>query len=240
MLVTVLGANGPTGRILSRQLVYAGHQVRALTRHPDDGGLSGLDITVISGDATREADLRRAFKGAEAVVSVLGTPYSRDPITVYSQSATAVTALMAAEGPRRLVVTSSAVLSGWQDPAMSWVERHVLLRMLGRIGRTLYEDMRRMEDVVTATDLDWTVMRPLGLADMDASTKWAVAEDHIGGRQTARRDLAAAIVDQLRRTDFIQKTAAVATTNESISIPLTIWREGIRPNLPHFGRGERR
>lgn len=232
MLVTVLGANGPTGRLLSKQLVYAGHRVRALTRHPDDGGLSGLDITVISGDATREADLRRAFKGAEAVVSVLGTPYSKEPISLYSESARAVTALMTAQGPRRLVVTSSAVLSTWQDPAMSWVERHVLLRILGSMGRTLYDDMRRMEEIVTATDLDWTIMRPLGLADMDASTRWAVAEDHIAGTQTARRDLAAAIVDQLSRSDFVRKAAAVATTNRSISVPVTIWREGIKPNLP--------
>ena len=232
MLVTVLGANGPTGRLLSKQLVYAGHQVRALTRHPDDGGLSGLDITVISGDATREADLRRAFKGAEAVVSVLGVPYSKEPVSLYSESALAVTSLMTAQGPRRLVVTSSAVLSTWQDPAMSWVERNVMLRILGSMGRTLYDDMRRMEQIVTATDLDWTIMRPLGLADMDASTKWAVAEDHIAGKQTARRDLASAIVNQLSRTDFLRRTAAVATTNQSVSIPVTIWREGIRPNLP--------
>ena len=231
MLVTVLGANGPTGRLLSKQLVYAGHKVRAFTRHPDDGGLSGLDITVISGDATREADLRRAFKGAEAVVSVLGTPYSKEPISLYSESAKAVTALMLAQGPRRLVVTSSAVLSTWRDPAMSWVERTVMLRILERMGRTQYDDMRRMEEIVTAADLDWTIMRPLGLADMDASTRWAIAEDHVAGRQTARRDLAAAIVDQVTRTDYVRKTVAVATTNRSISIPATIWREGIRPKL---------
>jgi len=72
MLVTVLGANGPTGRLLTKQLVYAGHTVRALTRHLDAGGLAGLGITVIGGDATNEKDLRRVLRGAEAVVSVLG------------------------------------------------------------------------------------------------------------------------------------------------------------------------
>ena len=231
MLVTVLGANGPTGRLLSKQLVYAGHKVRAFTRHPDDGGLSGLDITVIGGDATREADLRRAFKGAEAVVSVLGTPYSKEPISLYSESARAVTQLMHAQGLRRLVVTTSALLSTWQDPARSWVERTVMLRILASVGRTLYDDMRRMEAIVTATDLDWTIMRPLGLADMDASTHWAIAEDHIAGTQTARRDLAAAIVEQVTRTDYVRKTAAVATTNRSVSLPVTLWREGIRPKL---------
>ena len=117
MLVTVLGANGPTGRLLCKKLVYGGHSVRALTRHLDAGGLSGLDITVIGGDATIELDLRRALRGAEAVVSVLGTPYSKDPISLYSDSARTVTRVLAADGPGRLVVTSSAALSSWQAPA---------------------------------------------------------------------------------------------------------------------------
>src|SRR5674476_562514 len=192
MLVTVLGANGPTGRLLTKQLVYAGHTVRALTRHLDAGGLAGLGITVIGGDATNEKDLRRVLRGAEAVVSVLGTSYSKQSISLYSESARAITRALA-DGPRRLVVTSSAVLSSWQDPAMGWVERNVLLRILGNIGRTLYDDMRRMED----------------------------------------------IVDQVTRTDYIRKTAAVATTNKSVSIPLTIWREGIKPNFRRIGTAER-
>lgn len=231
MLVTVLGANGPTGRLLTRQLVYRGHEVRALTRHPDDADLFGVGVTVLGGDATHTDDLQRALKGAEAVVSVLGTPYSREPVSLFSDSTRALTAVMAVQGPRRLVVTSSALLSAWRDPAMSWLERRVMVPLLEAVGRTVYDDMRRMETVVAASDLDWTVMRPLVLADMDASTRWAVAEDHIPGRHTARRDLAAAIVDQLQRTDFIRRTVAVATTNEALSVPATIWREGIMPTL---------
>ncbi|MBI4901161.1 MAG: NAD(P)H-binding protein [Actinobacteria bacterium] len=231
MLVTVLGASGRTGHLLTRQLVYAGHEVRALTRHHDAQGLTGVGTTVIRGDASNEDDLRRALKGAQAVVSVLGTPYSKEQVRTYSDSAGAITRVLTSEGPRRLVVTSSAVLSSWRDPTMTWADRLVLSRAVERLGATLYDDMRRMEELVAASDLDWTVMRPLGLTDMDASTKWAVAEDHIAGRSTARRDLAAAIVDQLARADFLRKCVAVATTNESVSIPVTIWREAIRPSL---------
>jgi putative NADH-flavin reductase len=231
MLVTVLGASGRTGHLLTRQLVYAGHEVRALTRHHDAQGLTGVGTTVIRGDASNEDDLRRALKGAQAVVSVLGTRYSKEQIHTYSHSAGAITRVLTSEGPARLVVTSSALLSAWRDPTMTWAERLVLTRGVERLGGTLYDDMRRMEDIVAASDLDWTVMRPLGLTDMDASTQWAVAEDHIAGRSTSRRDLAAAIVDQLRRTDFLRKRAAVATTNESVSILATIWREAIRPRL---------
>ena len=231
MRVAVLGGNGPTGRLLIGQLVDAGHTVTALTRHPDQLGLAGAAVTVIGGDATKDADVVRALTGAEAVVSVLGTKYSKEPITLYSASATAIITAMAGQGITRLVATSSGATSPWQDANGSWFERHLVMRILDKVGRTLYDDMRRMEAIIAATDLDWTIMRPSGLVNLEPPTEFAIAEDHISGSQTARRDLASAIVDQLTRTDYVGKTVAVVTTNKRVSIPGMIWREGIKPRL---------
>lgn len=82
-------------------------------------------------------------------------------------------------------------------------------------------------------------MRPLGLANIGPPTTYAIAEDHIRGRQTARRDLAAAITDQLERTDYHRKIVAVATTNKYLSIPATIWRAVIKPKLRPICRSAR-
>lgn len=35
MNLTIFGANGPTGRLLTRLAIDAGHRVVAVTRHPD-------------------------------------------------------------------------------------------------------------------------------------------------------------------------------------------------------------
>ena len=230
MRVVVFGANGPTGRLLTAALLDAGSDVVAVTRHPGALASARARFAVIGAEATDPAAVCRAIDGADAVVSVLGARYSRGPITVYSESASAITGAMHTAGIRRLVVTSSSAVSGWIDPHWSWLERNLARRILDRIGRTLYADMRRMEAVVQASDLDWTIMRPLGLANLDAPTTYALAEDHIPGRQTARRDLAAAIADQLLRDDYVCKTVAVATTNKRLSIAQTIWREGIKRN----------
>jgi uncharacterized protein YbjT (DUF2867 family) len=232
MHVTVFGASGPTGRLLTRQLLDAGHTVTALVRHPEAAGLSGEGLAVVAGDATNVADTEKALISADAAVSVLGTPYSRQPITLYSESARAIIAAMKTRGVRRLVVTSSVATTGWRDPAWGWLTRTLVRRLLDTLGGTLYADMARMEAMVADSGLDWTIMRPLGLANMEPPTEYAIATDHISGGQTARRDLAAAIVDQLGRTDYIGKAVAVATTNKTVSIPVTIWREGIRPHLP--------
>ncbi len=88
-----------------------------------------------------------------------------------------------------------------------------------------------MESIVQVSELDWMIMRPLGLANIDPPTTYAVAKDHVSGRQTARRDLAAAINDQLGRTDYHEKVVVVAPTNKRQGIPATIWREAIKPRL---------
>lgn len=232
MRVAIFGASGPTGRLLTRRILDDGHDAVAVTRRPAAFPIADERLKVVGADAATPEAVGHAIDGAQAVVSVLGAPFSRRPIDLYSSSARIISSAMSQAGCRRLVVTSSSVLSSWTDPAWSWVERTVARRVLGYLGRTLYEDMRRMESIVVATDLDWTIMRPLGLADISPPTIYEIAEDHIGGRQTARCDLAAAIADQLTRDDYLHKTVAVATTNKHQSIPETIWREGIKPNLP--------
>ncbi|MDK9347597.1 NAD(P)-dependent oxidoreductase [Propionibacterium freudenreichii] len=229
--VTVFGANGPTGQLLTRRLLDAGHKVVAATRHPDTFPLTAPCLTVAGADATRPADVALAVRDSDAVVSVLGTKYSRGPITLYSEAARAIVTAMQENGIRRLVVTSSMATVHWRDPNMSWLERFLVEHVLRWIGATLYEDMQRMEDLVSASDLDWTIMRPLGLASMDPPTEYTVARDQISGRQTARADLAAAITEQLDRTDYLHAAVAVATTNKTLNLAKTIWREGIEPNL---------
>lgn len=232
MKVTLLGASGPTGRLLLDKLLSDGHDITALVRRPAAFQVPSHRLRILRGDATTPSDVSAAVTGADAVVSVLGTGFSRQPIHLYSASAQAICSALTQAGARRLIVTSSAALSDWTDPGWNWAERVVGRRILGYLGRTLYADMARMEAIVSASVLDWTIMRPLGLATLDPPTTYRIAEDHISGRQTARRDLAAAIADQLTRTDYHHKTVAVATADNHQSLARTLWREGIKPNLP--------
>lgn len=234
--VAVFGANGPTGRLLVEQLLDQGWGVRAITRHPDAIQAGKFGLEVVRADATDPVQVAEVLPGSDAVVSVLGTKYSRQPITLYSSFTRAIVDAMHAQGIRRLVVTSSMAASEWRDPELNWLERAVITRILERIGATLYDDMRRMEHIVAGSGLDWTIMRPLGLASMESTTEYAIARDYIAGKQTARRDLAAAIADQLGRADYVNAAVAVATTNRTQSIPATVWREGIKPNL--LGRNQ--
>jgi hypothetical protein len=58
------------------------------------------------------------------------------------------------------------------------------------MGKTLYEDQRRMEAIVKTTPLDWTIVRPSGLFSGTGVSAYQVSEGPGSGRFTSRQDLA--------------------------------------------------
>ncbi len=100
--------------------------------------------------------------------------------------------------------------------------------VINKLGKTLYDDMRRMEAMVSATDLAWTIVRPSGLFEAPAVSAYSVAIENIGYRYTARVDLADCLLRQALSDTYRAPTIAVATTSAKPSMLKLIWHEGIR------------
>ena len=131
---------------------------------------------------------------------------------------------MAAAGVGRFACVSS----GATDPAGRhrdtgggfFFEKVLKPLITTTIGRTLYADMLRMEELVRAADLDWTIVRPSGLFATPTVTNYRIAESFIAGRYTSRVDLADLLVRQLTEPTYIRKAVAVATFDEQP----TVWQ----------------
>ncbi|WP_327119849.1 NAD(P)H-binding protein [Nocardia sp. NBC_01730] len=80
-------ANGPTGRLLTGQALAAGHQVAALTRQPDSFPLHHDRLEVIGTDVLDPVAVDAAVAGRDAVLSTLGVPAGKEPISAYSRGA---------------------------------------------------------------------------------------------------------------------------------------------------------
>ncbi len=196
MDLAVFGANGPTGRQVVRQALDAGHRVAAVTRKPDAYPLSSPRLDVVAADVTDPDGVARALTGAQAVISTFGVPYSRSAITVYSVGIANITRAMLAQGVERLVCVSSTTVATEEAPGESLFWRKGVIPLLRNVmGRTLYDDMERMEEVVQHSNLDWTIVRPAGLFDAAEPTDdYAVAPQHLLGRVTSRADLAETLI----------------------------------------------
>ncbi|MER7176348.1 NAD(P)-dependent oxidoreductase [Streptomyces mesophilus] len=195
MKLVVFGANGPTGRRTTAQALADGHEVTAVTRRPDDFPLDDPRLRIVGADVRDPLAVEAVVAGQHAVISSLGVPYGRSRVSLYSEGSTHITQAMAKHGVRRLVCVTSTVLFDTEAPGEGFLFRKVVEPLIARtMGRTVYDDMRRMEAVIRDSGLDWTVVRPGGLFDADAVTDYQVAATRLPGRFTSRSDLAHSLV----------------------------------------------
>jgi nucleoside-diphosphate-sugar epimerase len=216
MRIVVFGANGVTGRLLTEQALAAGHHVAAVTRRPAGFPITHERVSVVEADVHDAPAVSRAVEGADVVLSALGVPFTRKPITVYSDGIRNVAAAMSQHGIKRLVVVSSSATGPHHHADGGFLMNRVLQPLIiATIGKTTYADMRRMEALLRDSDLEWTIMRPSGLFDTPGVTRYELHEDQAPGIFTSRADLAASLLEQATDVRFIRKTVAV-TTSEGV------------------------
>jgi nucleoside-diphosphate-sugar epimerase len=229
MKLAVFGANGPTGRHLTRLALGEGHEVVAFTRRPDSFPIEDDTLTVVGGDVHDADAVARAIAGTDAVLSCLGVPFAKTPISVYSEGILNIVAGMRLAGIKRLAAVSSSVLGPHPEPLGGFVfERVMQPYVVNKLGRTLYDDMRRMEAIVSASDLAWTIVRPSGLFESANVTDYAVDVDYVPYRFTARIDLADCLLRQALSDTYVREAIGVATPAAKPSMLKLVWQEGIR------------
>ncbi|MFV1366608.1 NAD(P)H-binding protein [Mycolicibacterium elephantis] len=228
MHIAIFGANGPTGRLVTQRVLEAGHSAVAVTRRPRDFPLTDSRLTVAGADAKDAAAVADVVAGTDAVVSSLGVPFSLRPIDTYSVGVENIVAAMHASRVRRLVVVSSTGAHhypGRVDPPFALrIVEPIITRT---IGKSTYDDQRRMEDIVTHSGLDWTVVRPSGLFDLPVPTNYVAGEVNPVGAFTARIDLADYVTRLAADTTTAKKTVVVSTTEQVPTMWQMIRREAV-------------
>ncbi|GGQ05564.1 NAD(P)-dependent oxidoreductase [Streptosporangium pseudovulgare] len=228
MKLVIFGANGPTGRLAVAQALAEGHTVTAVTRRPEVFPLSDPALDVVKADALDPGAVDQAVAGHDAVISTLGVPYGSEAPTTFSESAKHIVAAMTAHDIRRLVCVTSTGVPMKPPPGETLVYRKVILPTLLRMGRPLYEDAARMEEIVAGSDLDWTVLRPSGLFDGTAVTDYTVGPPQMVGRFTSRRDLADALVREAVDGRHVRSIVEVITTEGTPSVYRVFLKEALR------------
>ncbi len=229
MRITIFGANGATGRLLTGQALAAGHDVVAATRRPAEFPIRADRLRVARADVHDAAAVDDAVAGADAVLSTLGVPFTRKPITVYSQGIRTITAAMSRHGVKRVVAVSSSATYPHHHADGGFLLNRVLQPVVtATIGRTTYADMRLMEEHLRDGDLEWTIMRPSGLFDAPTVSRYELYEDAAPGIFTSRADLAASMLAQLGDPRFVRKAVAVTTSAGTPTLWQLMRREAVK------------
>ena len=175
MRLLILGATGGTGLALIRQARERGHQITAFVRSPHKLGALADRVAVRQGDARSVTELRAVLPGHDAVLSALGPP-GPGRTTILRAGARSIVEAMRADGVRRLIVVSAAILFDDLGFLGSLLRRTLL--------KNVAEDSAEMERIVTVSGLDWTIARPPRLTNGALTGRYRVEN---GLCQTAAR-----------------------------------------------------
>jgi len=203
----VIGASGPTGRLIVSQALARGFEVTALMRSLEkERDLTGAKLIV--GDARDEAALREALKGRDAVISALGTPASPfREVTLLSTATRALVSAMKAEQVPRLVSITGMGAGDSVGHGGFLFDRLIFPLLL----RKVYADKNRQEAMVRDSGLDWVLIRPSVLNDKPGRGTVNALTDLAGfhGGTIAREDVAKFTLDQVQGDGWLRRAPLI-------------------------------
>ena len=191
MRLLILGATGGIGLETVRQAIDQGHSVTVLVRSPERLKLFADRIAMRQGDLLNSAQLEAAMAGHDAVLSGFGPrlPLATSDANLLRDFAAALMPAMQHTGVRRLVIVSTAFLF-----------RDSMLPPAYLVGRLLFpsvvRDATAMEEIVVASNLDWTIVRPPQLTDKPHTGRYRVRTGHLPrlGFNISRADVADSLI----------------------------------------------
>ncbi|HEY1247214.1 MAG TPA: NAD(P)H-binding protein [Hyphomicrobiaceae bacterium] len=207
-VVLVIGASGGIGLEAVKRALAEGHRVRALARRAASIDIDRAELQKIAGDALDRAAVSAALPGAEAVLQTLGAP--KDLATtlwgtrLFSGSTRVLIDAMREQRVRRLVAVTGLGAGdsrGHGGPLYNAIAFPLVLKRI-------YDDKDVQEQMIRASGLDWTIVRP-GLLRNGRATGRARAltepKDWTMGSVT-RADVAAFLVREAFERHFVGRT----------------------------------
>lgn len=208
MKIVLFGATGRTGREFLAQAGEAGHEITAIVRDPS-ALTARPHLSIVPADVMDPTAIGPHIAGQDAVVTAIGPRATRGPVTVQTESTASIIAAMHDNGTSRLVaVSNSGMITTGDGPLSRWLAKPILRRVLGKT----WADMGRMEDLVRASTLDWTILRPPMLTNGARTSSYRTAIDRNvrGGIRLSRADLADGILRALGDPALICRAVAIA------------------------------
>jgi uncharacterized protein YbjT (DUF2867 family) len=204
MKVLVIGATGRTGRLVVEQLVAQQHEVSVLVRHPEAMVEYKQKITVITGDATKLADLTKAVAGQEAVISTIGPP-SLKATNLAVSFMTAFLKAVAVHPIKRFVNLSAWGTGNTAD------NHYFIMKLLRRtLLKNLFDDKDQAEALLLASNLPYVNVRPSRLGNgaarggVHASLDGSHLSHHIN-----RADVASFLIAQLSSDLWLRQSPLI-------------------------------
>jgi uncharacterized protein YbjT (DUF2867 family) len=202
--ILVAGATGGVGQQVTHQLLLAGTPVRALVRDLEKASrILDYQAELHEGDTSESQSLSAALQGIRQVICTIGSRATSggNPEKVDYEGVRNLVEAARAGGIEHFVLVSSIGVTNPNHP-------------INRFGNVMTWKLRG-EDILRASGLTYTVVRPGGLIDDPGGRKGVrfAQGDRISGRVT-RADTAAACIQALTQHGARNTTFEMINTED--------------------------
>ncbi|KAI0072377.1 NAD-P-binding protein [Panus rudis PR-1116 ss-1] len=218
MHLLVLGGTGPSGLLLIRQALDAGHTVVIYARSPKklpDDITSNPSVTLVEGQLTDEDALSRAMNGVHAIVSALGPPVSQGITyprnTPLAHAYSLVIEAMRRHDVKRIVLLGTPSMKDEHDKFS--FQFAALVSGVALFAHNAYRDVVAIGELFKQnTDLVWTIAR---VPILTSDTKTDHVAGYVGDGKTrttlSRAAFAAFVIGELEKNEWCRKAPLISS-----------------------------
>ena len=208
MNIAIIWASAGIGLETVKRGLDRNHSITTLSR-------SGIEIEekkslkVILGDATNKSDLLSSIQNADAIIVTLGTSKNMNATTLFSDFAQWIVEIHKENKTDIPFIFVTGFGAGESKNYVPWLVKMFLKYFL----KDVYADKTKMEEIITHSDLNWTVVRPGRLFDKELTEKYRIENKlfkgiNVGGIN--RADVADFLIKQAEEQTELKKYIAIS------------------------------
>jgi putative NADH-flavin reductase len=208
MNITIIGASAGIGLETVKRGLDRNHSITTLSRS-DIEIEDKKSLKVILGDATNKADLLSSIQNADAIIVTLGTGKNMNATTLFSDFAQLMVEIHKENKIDSPFIFVTGFGAGESKNYVPWLVKIFLKYFL----KDVYADKTKMEEIITNSDLNWTVVRPGRLFDKELTEKYRIENKlfkgiNVGGIN--RADVADFLIKQAEKQTELKKYIAIS------------------------------
>ena len=208
MNITIIGASAGIGLEAVKRGLNRNHSITTLSRSEVEIE-DKKSLTMILGDATNKADLIQSIQNSDALIITLGTRKSMKATTLFSDFAKLIVEIDKENKIYIPVIVVTGFGAGESKNYASWTVKIFLKYFL----KDVYADKTKMEEIITNSDLNWTIVRPGRLLDKELTEKYHIENKLFKGikiGEISRADLADFLIKQAEKQTELKKYVTIS------------------------------
>ena len=205
----VFGSTGGTGRRIVTQALEQGHHVTAFARSPEKLNIAHENLQMLQGDVLDYPSVEQAIAGQDVVLCALGLSAILDKSQLRANGTKNIIRAMEKNGVTRLICQSSNGV-GDTSKTLPFLMKYIIAPFM---LRRVFADHESQEELIKASRLDWTIVRPTSLTNGEktgAYQQGLTLDNRTAAFKISRADVADFMLKQLVDNRYLHKTPSIS------------------------------